>query len=567
MSSGQAGWSRVFIYATAAFLLCSWLFNGLASGGPNAWTTSVADRSFSQIVIDPNNQKNVYAAGDSSGNPYVYKSTDGGATWTSSSAGLSAFTVNGLAVGRANSSILYIGGYNSNSHSLALYQSNNGGTSWNQLNPNLGDTIIQGIAVDPNTTSWVYLATNRALYKSIDNGASFNVMTGMSNLSVRNVTFDNASPPNIWAGSDATTSPGTWKSPDGGATWLLQATGALANSSVVSIATGSVTPSSAVVYTAVASSPYQLFKSANGGTNWGQVGGNVDPVSSVAVDPLNDANVFYVSSSGLYRSTNGGSSFTKVAEHNAGPVRLDNANPQTIYVGGQGIKSYTGNLATISLVTPTPTVCAPPATPPGSGQSFTFSTGHTVSGVWLDYVRGHGDVDNLGLPRTEVICDPLTGQTVQYFQRVVLEFHPEAVAGNQVQRRLLVDALYPGPADPPADPSSKPKGDSVYFANGANGLGHWVSDSAPDGSSVYFKQYFDSHGKEGTFGYPKEEPQQRPGADGATRWTQRLQAAVFEYHAENDKDGKVGAVPLRNYRVQLELLGDEYIAKNNLGFK
>ena len=46
------------------------------------------------------------------------------------------------------------------------------------------------------------------------------------------------------------------------------------------------------------------------------------------------------------------------------------------------------------------------------------------------------------------------------------------------------------------------------------------------------------------------------------------QAAVFEYHQENDRDGNnPDGIPWRNFRVQLELLGDQYIAARNLGYR
>ena len=169
----------------------------------------------------------------------------------------------------------------------------------------------------------------------------------------------------------------------------------------------------------------------------------------------------------------------------------------------------------------------------------------------------------LGLPRSEVICDPLTGQVVQYFQRLVLEYHPEQALPYRIQRRLLVADLYPGPADPPADPERPPGPDAFYFALGPRGLGHWVSDYAPDGSDIGFKRFFDARGREDTFGYPIEEPKVRNGL-----WTQRFQAAVFEHHPENVRPGvNAAGIPLRNYGVQLELLGDAYIAKYNLGLR
>ena len=223
-------------------------------------------------------------------------------------------------------------------------------------------------------------------------------------------------------------------------------------------------------------------------------------------------------------------------------------------------------------------VSSPPAQPtqpadaPGvAGRKRAFDvTGHTVSGEWLAWFNRNGGIDNNGLPRSEVIVDPITGQWVQYFQRVVLEWHPENPPAHRIQRRLLGDALYPG-ADPALDPATAtvPVGSSAYIffplsSDRPTGLGHGVTDIAPDGTNIGFRTYFSTRGGVNAFGYPKEEPVLRNG-----RWTQRFQAAVFEYHPENDKPGFIPGTrtPYRQYRVQLELLGDNYIALHNLGLQ
>jgi hypothetical protein len=312
----------------------------------------------------------------------------------------------------------------------------------------------------------------------------------------------------------------------------------------------------------------QLVKTINSGQNWNTLF-QTDALNSLAVDPLNGLNVYYETANGVYRSGDGGSTWTQIYTTGGGAFALDAVNPQTLYVGtANGVATFTAAPppAVSGSPTPGPTV----VTPPGSGQSFTFAqTGHTVSGIWLDFLKSHGDVDNLGYPRTEVIQDSLIrNQTVQYYQRVVLEYHPEQPAAYQIQRRLIGDILIPG-ADPAVDSGARPSGDSFYFPNfTGQGLGHFVANSAPDGSPTLFKQYFDTHGREDAFGYPKEEPKLRQLTDGQQHWTQRFQAAVFEYHQENDRDGtNADGIPWRNFRVQLELLGDEYIARNNLGYR
>jgi hypothetical protein len=155
---------------------------------------------------------------------------------------------------------------------------------------------------------------------------------------------------------------------------------------------------------------------------------------------------------------------------------------------------------------------------------------------------------------------------VQYFQRLILEWHPENPPAFRLLRRLLGDIIYPG-ADPPLDPQNAPPGPYHYFPytpDRPTGLGHFVANYTRTGQAIYFKDYFDSHGGVGAFGYPKEEPKLRNG-----HWTQRFQAAVFEYHPEYDVDGLVPGtnLPYRNFRVLLELLGDKYIQLHQLSFE
>lgn len=240
-----------------------------------------------------------------------------------------------------------------------------------------------------------------------------------------------------------------------------------------------------------------------------------------------------------------------------------------------GVRLTSSQAPTASTSSSSGTGAPPPATTPVTApasathlapSTWLAPTGHVVSGDWLSFVRAHGDVDNFGLPRSDVIDDPLTrGRQGQYFQRAVLEYHPENPAGFQIERRLLGDILYPG-ADPPVSPDDAPPGPSHYFPfspDRPTGLGHFVANYTRSGQPIYFKDYFDGHGGVASFGYPKEEPKLRDGI-----WTQRFQAAVFQYHPENDRDGYVPGtkVPLRTYRVQLELLGDEYIKSLGLPF-
>jgi hypothetical protein len=172
-------------------------------------------------------------------------------------------------------------------------------------------------------------------------------------------------------------------------------------------------------------------------------------------------------------------------------------------------------------------------------------------------------LDTLGAPLSKVVRDQISGRWVQYYQRAVLEWHPENSPDFRVQRRLIGDALYPG-ADAPVGVADAPSGEAAYYplsAGAPTGLGHFVADFTRSGTPVYFKQFFDSHGGVGALGYPKEEPRLRDGF-----WTQRFQAGTLRYHPEFDRDGVVPGTdtPLRAYRVQLDLLGEIAYASSGL---
>jgi len=213
--------------------------------------------------------------------------------------------------------------------------------------------------------------------------------------------------------------------------------------------------------------------------------------------------------------------------------------PSTLAAAPAAIKKGPTNKAA-----PTPAAAAP-ASPPAS-----------LSGV--------NSAEDLGRSLSAVIPDPAgTGLTVQYYQRAVLEWHPENSPRFRIQHRLLGDILYPS-AEPPLRPADAPPGRSEYFPltpNGTTGLGHFVANTTRTGQPIYFADYFDSHGGVSAFGFPKDEPRLVDGL-----WTQHFQAAVFQYHPEYDRDGTIPDtdLPWRYFRVQLKLLGEEYVAAEGL---
>jgi uncharacterized repeat protein (TIGR01451 family) len=127
------------------------------TNGGDLWTdiNSAPLFGFTQIsalAIDPLNLSTVYAAG--SGGPFLFKTTDGGATWTASSTGLLT-GINALAIDPVTPATLYAA-----SAGAGIYKSTDGGGNWNQSNTGLANATTNAIAVDSSNPAIVYAGTS-----------------------------------------------------------------------------------------------------------------------------------------------------------------------------------------------------------------------------------------------------------------------------------------------------------------------------------------------------------------------------------------------------------------------
>jgi photosystem II stability/assembly factor-like uncharacterized protein len=166
----------------------------------NTWTSiGLADqRIISKIVIDPINTNNIYAA--AMGLPFelnsdrgVYKSTDGGATWSSSLFVNDSTGAIDLLINPQNPQILYAATWNRirNNHrtlvygpDAGIYKSDDGGTTWTLLGGGLptGDISRIGLTMsgsDPDIVWAVYVDNTldiQGIYKTTDGGVSWNAI-------------------------------------------------------------------------------------------------------------------------------------------------------------------------------------------------------------------------------------------------------------------------------------------------------------------------------------------------------------------------------------------------------
>lgn len=279
------------------------------------------------LVIDPTDPQVLYVGGAIPGPPggttMMYKSLNGGESWTASSASLPGFQT--LAVSPSNPQVLYAGGTGSG----GLYRSNNGGATWSALN-GLPDSHISIITIDPTNAEALYVVAGLVTYKSTDGGATWAFTNGQAYYALVIDPNDHAT---LYSG----TTSGILKSSDGGATWqsvsvLQDAADARFTEAVTSIA---VSPSnSQILYITTYNA---ILKTENSGGWWTEVGGSLAFKSLLVVD-ANSPDILYAGSNlGVYKSIDGGRSWRAkrkgMQPSSVESLAIDPRDSQILYAG------------------------------------------------------------------------------------------------------------------------------------------------------------------------------------------------------------------------------------------
>ena len=144
------------------------------------------------ILIDPNTPNTMYVAGVAGG---VWKSTNGGGSWSATGDLLPNLAVNSMAMDPNNSSVLYAGtgeGYFNGDavRGAGIFKSVNAGVTWTALANTTSSPdfyYVNKIAVSKVNSSHVYAATKSGIWRSMDGG---NTWTWVLNSTSNNGCFD-----------------------------------------------------------------------------------------------------------------------------------------------------------------------------------------------------------------------------------------------------------------------------------------------------------------------------------------------------------------------------------------
>ena len=161
------------------------------------------------IVLDPANTNTAYAAGNG-----VLKSVDGGLSWqrlANPNGGMCC-----LAIHPVVGTTVYAGG-SVFPGPFQVFKTTDGGASWTPLSVLAGSRGIGAIVIDPLTPSTMYLAGVNGVLKSTDDGATWQpAITGLTTVDVTALVLDPLSPSTLYAGTNGG---GVFRSTNGAASW------------------------------------------------------------------------------------------------------------------------------------------------------------------------------------------------------------------------------------------------------------------------------------------------------------------------------------------------------------
>ena len=140
---------------------------------PSASSTS-STYTISTIAVAPTDPHTIYT-GARSGS--VYGTTDGGTTWNKLGANLPVRAVTHITVDPIDPATVYVtySGFASATEAFQghIFKSADGGSTWTDLTNNLPNLPLDDLAVDPDVPNTLYLATDLGVMVSSDGGATW----------------------------------------------------------------------------------------------------------------------------------------------------------------------------------------------------------------------------------------------------------------------------------------------------------------------------------------------------------------------------------------------------------
>ena len=264
----------------------------------------------SAVAVSPQDKKTLYLSTLGDG---VYRSRNGGASWNKASRGLENLNIDLLAIAPNKDLVLAAGTEG------GLYLTENGG-NWSSVQP--GKQKITAIAFTPTNNRIIVGDEKGNLYSSRDRGKNWQQLATVGRTAVRTIAVspDYKSDRSFWTGTER----GIWHTVDGGISFQPTVRG-MGKRSVMSLA---ISPNYKIDRTLWASTWHEgVFRSTNGGASWNKQSRGLKQhsqadtklyksphFSDLKISPTfsQDGTLLLAGFDGVFKSTDSGSSWRDV---------------------------------------------------------------------------------------------------------------------------------------------------------------------------------------------------------------------------------------------------------------
>ncbi len=292
--------------------------------GPYENSNRFAARNFQQtgqgrvnaIAVDPNNSNTYYVGSPAGG---IWKSSDAGLNWQPLTDYLPQIGVSGIAVHPNDSNTIYIstGDDDANdSYSVGVWKTTDGGSTWQSTGaiPGNPTSSVNEIYIHPNSPETVLVATSSGVQKTTNGGTSWTTKLNAEIIDIKMKPGD----PNTWYALSKTK---FYKSSNGGESFNEVAITGLTNSTRMTMDVTIANPNYVYIVSAGnnRSNFNGIYKSTNSGDSFTRTAETNDIFGStqawfdlaLTVSSTN-AETVYVGVLDVWKSTNGGGSFSKI---------------------------------------------------------------------------------------------------------------------------------------------------------------------------------------------------------------------------------------------------------------
>ncbi|MDD3487292.1 MAG: YCF48-related protein [Candidatus Moranbacteria bacterium] len=298
--------------------------------------TSIGSANVLSLAVNPQNGNEAYVGTKTSG---MFKTTDAGETWQSVKISQSASTpqkIYSIAIDPKNPSLVYVAAI-VDGRGLIL-KSSDGGANWGETYPEPSDgSFVLALAVDPSDSGKIFGGTTRGQIIFSENGGETWRAAHEGTSAITKIAFDQFDSNLAYF---AVNENGLLRTKDGGKTFDN-----LGEKNVLNLSRQLGSPMSIITDPnredwAYAGTSTGLFRSKNGGDDWELVKVLNSPqenaIRGIAVNPKNSEEIVYGASQVFYKSVDGGESWATTQSGGSRVIEAVGYNrqdPSVIYIG------------------------------------------------------------------------------------------------------------------------------------------------------------------------------------------------------------------------------------------